>query len=215
MKKQLTIATFAAVSALAAAPLAHAADSPWYAGLGIGRSSLKLDTGDFSTTNLGAVSDSKKQTDTGGSVFGGYRFDKNWAAEVGYVDLGKATYTGYFPASASVSMKVTGWKLAGVGTLPLANSFSLYGRLGAMFGQVERSPFSLAPLDSTVKKRKTNAVWAAGVQYDFNKAVALRGEYEDYGSFGNPIVGTDPTAPVGMSGRVRASMWSANLVFSF
>ena len=69
------------------------------------------------------------------------------------------------------SVKEHGVFLDAVGTLPIANSWSLLGRLGLAQTKVE------TPLGDD---RGSGIKYGAGVQYDINKSVAVRGEWENY-----------------------------------
>ncbi|MES1163625.1 MAG: outer membrane beta-barrel protein, partial [Rhizobacter sp.] len=60
----------------------------------------------------------------------------------------------------------------GVGTLPLGNNFSLLGRVGAFRGKL-KSDFAGSDSGTSYKV-------GAGVQYDFDKNLGVRGEWERY-----------------------------------
>ena len=105
------------------------------------------------------------RTSTGGKIYGGYQFTPNFGLEAGYARLGK------FGTDAG-DVKGDGYYLDGVGTLPLGNNFSLLGRLGAFRGKLKSD---LAGSDSG-----TSYKVGAGVQYDFDKNLGLRGEWERY-----------------------------------
>jgi OOP family OmpA-OmpF porin len=102
---------------------------------------------------------------TGVKVYGGYSFTPNLALESGYVDLGKFnTSTGH--------VKGDGLFLDAVGTLPLADSFSALGRVGVFNGKLSS--------DADGSGSGTSYKFGAGLQYDINPNVALRGEWERY-----------------------------------
>ena len=102
----------------------------------------------------------------GGKLYGGYAFSPNFSLEGGYATLGKFT-------SSAGQVKGSGVYLDGVGTLPLGNNFSLLGRLGAFNGKLENTAVGTSD-------RGTNVKVGAGVQYDFDKNLGLRGEWERY-----------------------------------
>jgi len=67
-------------------------------------------------------------SDNGIHAFGGYRFNRYFAVELGVRDLGQ-----YSARSGSISVKdeFTATTIGAVGLLPLGDNFSLYGRVGA------------------------------------------------------------------------------------
>ena len=147
------VKTFVSVAALAAFA-AHAE------GLYIGGS---LGSTKYRGAEIGGLS-----TDTsnnGGKVYGGYAVTPNIGVELGYADLGKFT-------SAAGDVKGHGLYLDAVGTVPVSESFSVLGRLGAFNGK----------LTDTVNGNRsgTNLKAGLGVQWDFNKRTGVRAEWERY-----------------------------------
>jgi len=143
-----------------------------YIGLGAGESSTE-------------VSGGGDKRDTAYKLFAGYDFQKNWGVEGGYADLGKPRY----PQGEG---KESAWFLAGRGILPVSNQFNVFGKLGATRNK----------LDLNGDKSRTDLLAGVGAEYNFNKQVGLRLEYEDFGKFGD-----DST------GKPRANMWSLGLTF--
>ncbi len=115
----------------------YAADPYWYTGLGVGYSRVQFYPADFKA-GVAGVDESKKEFDAGFKGFLGYQINRNWAAEVSYVSVGKFQYK-YTDTTANVTQlddyKVTGWGFSALPTVPLTNNFSFYGRLGAFFSQ--------------------------------------------------------------------------------
>src|SRR5437016_4828755 len=113
MRSKATIAVFGlAAAALALPAAAQMSMSSGYVGGGIGQSKFKGDCGGCD------------KNDTSFRLFGGYQFTRNIAAELAYADLGKIKFTG------GGEVAVTAWDLSGVFSWPLANQFSVFGRLG-------------------------------------------------------------------------------------
>ncbi|WP_298830300.1 porin family protein [uncultured Piscinibacter sp.] len=113
--------------------------------------------------DIGGLSTDKSAT--GGKIYGGYGFTPNFGLEAGYATLGKFE-------SAAGSVKADGFFADAVGTLPLGNGFSALGRVGLFNGKLDSS---LAGDD-----RGTSYKVGAGLQYDFDPRLALRGEWERY-----------------------------------
>src|SRR5450759_2749828 len=83
--------------AVIASPFAVADDSGWYGGLNIGQSRAKIDDARITSNLLGAgfttTSINDDNHDTGYKLFGGYKFNRNFALEGGYFDLGRFGFT--------------------------------------------------------------------------------------------------------------------------
>jgi len=156
---------------LGAGGAAFAADSGAYVGGGVGYSDHKLSTDD------GSLSGGDRHKGSA-SVYGGYQFNPNLAVEGGYVDLGKATadHTTGGGTTQDYSSKLSAWQASVIGSVPVADKVSLYGRLGAARLQDKWSDGS-----SSGTAHKTKPLIGVGVKYDINEKVALRGEYTDYG----------------------------------
>ncbi|HEY0856155.1 MAG TPA: outer membrane beta-barrel protein [Albitalea sp.] len=145
----------ALISAAALAAFAAQAQGP-YVGGSLGQSRYKgPDIGGLPTD----------RSDTGGKIYGGYGITPNVGVELGYAELGKAD-------SDAGSVRGRGLFVDLVGTVPITDSFSAIGRVGAFNGKAKTS---LGNSDSS-----TNAKYGLGVQYDFTKQTGLRAEWERY-----------------------------------
>jgi len=160
LSKKLVLASAASLMALGAHAQSQGLQQPGpYIGGSIGNSRYQGD-------NIGGQSTDKSET--GGKVYGGYSFTPNFSLEGGYVDLGKFN-------SGAGDLKSNGVFVDAVGTFPIAQDFSLLGRVGAYNGKVERTLNGVS--DS---ERGTDIKYGAGVQYDLSKNTAIRGEWERY-----------------------------------
>jgi OOP family OmpA-OmpF porin len=143
-------------------------DSGWLVGASIGQSKIKLDC------PAGASCDN---TDTALRVFGGYDFNKNFGAELGYADLGKVTVSAL---GLSGDVKATAWDVMAVGRLPLAgDKFALYGKLGWYFADSKGSGSIGGGSESN-----NDFTYALGGQYNLNKNLGIRAEWQQYKSVG-------------------------------
>lgn len=114
----------------------------------------------------------KSDTDRGHNswkLYGGYQFSPTWGVELGYTDLGK--YRG---------ADVESWSLAGTLTVPLAERWTMLGKLGLARNNS----------DFTGAEKKSSTLAGVGVGYALNQNLGLRLEYEDYGKLANTGVGT-------------------------
>jgi OOP family OmpA-OmpF porin len=137
-------------------------------------------------------------------LYGGYEFNQNWGVEGGYANLGKMRNV-YNESGISVATAVKSYSLyvAGTGTLPLNDQFSLFGKLGLATNHVSVSATATAAGGSgsaTATDSKSGLMFGVGAAYAFTKNVALTMEYEDFGK---------------SSGDVKAQMWSLGVRFKF
>jgi OmpA-OmpF porin, OOP family len=141
-KKWLVAMLGAAAMSVSAGAVAQGALSGGYVGLDVGQAEI----GD--------------EDDTGFKIFGGYQFHRNIAAEVGYgllVDKG--------------GVEVTALEVVAVGMFPLANQFSIFGKLG------------LANVEVEIRGRsddKTELTYGIGAQYDFTRNLGARLQWQRY-----------------------------------
>ena len=184
--------------ALAIPTGASAQDSPWYIGGSIGQSRVKLDTGglssDLAAAGMANTGFSANETDTGFKLFGGYRFHPNFAVEGGYAELGKFSASGtvttfnfvpIVPLPTKVTIEVgQGLHLAVVGNVPLANQFSVFGRLGAYNLRTEMK-VTVAGISSSESARNTGVLLGLGAGYDFTGNVGMRVEWEKFNKVGD------------------------------
>lgn len=215
MNKKITrtiVATMAVVGLGAAAP----SYAQWYLGASIGKSDIKFDNAaqsdqflDLGFTNPRTVSDTK---DTGYRAFGGYQFHPYVAIEGGYVDLGRFGFrTDVSPTgSLSGSTRIDGFDLSVLGTVPLGERFGLFGRVGVYAAQTRTSYTGGGSIETliggdTQKKRSTKLVYGAGATFNFNRNLALRGEWSRYEKLGDVFTG----------GRTDANLYSLGIVYRF
>lgn len=166
-----------------------AADTGWYGGVNIGRSSANIDnaniTGNLLGSGFATTSISNDDSDTAYKLFGGYKFNKNFALEGGYFDLGRFGFAATTVPAGTLNgnIKLRGLNLDAVGILPINEKFSAFGRVGLNYAEAKDS-FSgsgaVNVLNSSPSKRDTNYKFGAGLQYDFTPALGMRAEAERY-----------------------------------
>jgi OOP family OmpA-OmpF porin len=185
----LTRLAFLTTLGMACAGVVHSQDaSYYYLGLSAGQSNSQIseDTTNTSLFGLGNASlQSHNQQDTAYKIFGGYQFNRNFSLEGGYFNLGKFTYNAL---SATVgplngTYEVEGLNLDAIGTLPLNDRFSIFGRIGAQYAYTHDTFNSIGLLPAGAinpSKYDTNLKLGLGLQYDFNPSVQMRAEVEHY-----------------------------------
>ena len=100
------------------------------------------------------------EDDTAFKLYGGYQFHRNIAAEIGYsrlLDKG--------------GVEATAIEVVAVGIFPVANQLSILGKLGFANIDVEVGGFS---------DDSTELTYGLGVQYDFNRNLGARAQWQRY-----------------------------------
>src|SRR5437016_7600454 len=152
-------------------------DTGWYAGITVGQGGEKdVDCAGFSCD----------KKDTAFRILGGYQINRNFAAELGYQDLGKVTLSA---PGVSFNIKANVWELVGVGAYPFANQFSGYGKLGAYHGESKASAAVAGFGSGSLKETNTDLTFGLGVQYDVSRELGVRGEWQRYKNIGGDNVG--------------------------
>jgi OOP family OmpA-OmpF porin len=116
-------------------------------------------------------------------AFGGYRFNKYVAAEIGYVDLGAASGSGTIggqPADFTVRNKA--WDATAVVTVPIANRLSALGRFGIFQTRTTLDTRIGAATDHSGSTNH-NYAYGAGLQYTLGK-LGVRAEWIRYDNAG-------------------------------
>lgn len=178
MKKLLLVAI------LSSTALAAQADEGSYMGVGLGYATQKI-------TSDNLVSGANQHTGKfGAKVYGGYQFNDNFALEAGYNYLNRDKID-WSSTSSSGHVKIQGhiFSLAATGILPLNETFSLFGKLGAAgyytkTESEETKKVLLIPVSHSQQESnqtKFAPVFGVGAEYKLNKASALRVEYENFG----------------------------------
>ena len=141
--------------------------------------------------------------DTAWKVYGGLEMNEFISMEVGYADLGTVKY------SAPTGTRDTqGVIMQLLGTYALNPSFTLLGRGGMNILNTEvNGKVAGTPTDNT---GDTDVVWSLGLggQYNFNKSVGLRVEWERYFEAGSSIYN-------GGTGEADIDLISAGVVYKF
>lgn len=175
--------------AVIASPFALADNSGWYGGINIGQSRARIDDARITSGVLGrgftTISITDDDRDTGYKLFGGYKFNKNFALEGGYFDLGRFGFTATTVPSGTLSgnIKLQGLNLDAVGILPIAEKFSAFGRIGLNYAEARDSftgSGAVTVLNPNPSKRDTNYKVGLGLQYDFTQSLGMRLEAERY-----------------------------------
>lgn len=201
--RSLTVASLGCLNGLCA--IAQIEGGTTYGGLAVGRATSSFNEQRMTNSLLGAgVTTTTLSSDTRGNafkLFGGYQFNRNVAVEAGYFNLGKFGFSGDTAPAGTVDgrLKVHGFNLDLVGTVPLTTNLSALARVGAQYART-RATFGATgaalPAGGSRKESDTNAKWGLGLQYAFSPSLLMRAEVERHriadtvGSHGNADVVT-------------------------
>jgi OOP family OmpA-OmpF porin len=175
-----------------------------YVGGGAGVTRAPMDTvGLIGTTD---------ERDTGWKLFAGYQFNRYAAIEAGYVDLGKASFTGTlaipippFPAgtAATLSQKSKAYTVSAVGSLPLGSSdFALIGRVGVAYAKAT-ADVALGGAVASVSDETTELTYGLGLRYDITRNIAVRAEWERFRVGGSNLGGKNDVDLFTLNGFYR------------
>ncbi len=188
-KRQLSVLALAALATLGSTTVSAQQVVGPYIGGNLGATRSDFENGDVNRylANRGFTvnSSSDDRSSTGGKLFGGYQFSPYFALEGGYFDLGKFDYrANTTPAgSLSVNNRIRGLNLDLVGTAPITDRFSVFGRVGAAYAQNRASFASTGAVPAytgNTRTNDTNLKVGIGLQYAITEALALRAELERY-----------------------------------
>ena len=124
-------------------------------------------------------------SDLGFKVFGGYQFNKYFALESGYYDLGDFGYTSFVvpPGTLHGVLGARGLNLDAVLQMPFTPKFSAFLRAGAAYSEVkgafEGTGF-VNVIQPNSESKETNYKFGAGLEYMFTHRFGMRLEAERY-----------------------------------
>lgn len=183
-----------------------------YGGIGAGKAKSSMDNYNF-TNRVGAgagIGLSNFNTDdkaTAYKAFLGYQFNRNWAVEGGYFDLGKFSDTAnYTPAGqVSQSTRFRGLNLDLVGNMPVTDRFMFLASVGTHYDRLKyESRNDLTGINqSYTDKQGLNYKYGIGAQYKLSPDFYVRAGAERY-HFKDSI-----------DSRNNVNMYSVNFVMPF
>lgn len=172
-----TIAWLTGAALLATAPIALAqGDERFYIGASAGAS----DIGGEMTTGL-ITSGATDGKDSGMKLFGGYRFGRNLALELAYVDLGTLSYSGDFLGAPVTGgrVKVSGFNTALVATHQATPQLGLFAKAGLYAWEAKASDLT-GGVPFSGKSDGADFSFGIGADYFFTKKVGARVEWEHF-----------------------------------
>ncbi|MES2885024.1 MAG: outer membrane beta-barrel protein [Pseudomonadota bacterium] len=193
MKTKTANSILAALAVVAISSPAHADDAGhltgWYGGLNLGQAQARIDderiANDLAAQGFAQTAIRKDTRDLGFKAFGGYQFNRHFALEGGYFDLGKFGFTAETqpPGTLEGEAKFRGVNLDAVGTLPLTDKFSAFGRAGVHYAETKASfkgSGAVLVADPDRSEKAVNYKVGVGLEYALTQQLGLRGELERY-----------------------------------
>lgn len=160
-------AALAALITIVLSPVTAFADSGFFVGGAVGSASLDEDFN-------GLAVDSNS---TSFRLVVGWRFNDHFAFEGGYHSFGdfeEQIDVGGVPTS--VLLEADGFTLGGVGSIPIGDRLSVFGRVGAFFwdGDADLNDVTVATPEDT------NLYLGAGAGYAFTEQFSVTGDWSRY-----------------------------------
>ena len=170
-----------------ASPCTAADDSAWYVGGNVGKSKASIDderiTSSLLSEGFSTMSLSDEKNGTGFKLFGGYKFNRFFAMEGGYFNLGKFGFTANTLPLGTLTgkLKVNGVNLDLVAMMPFTERFSAFARAGVIYAEAKDTftgSGAVTVVNPNPSKRAASYKFGAGLGFDFTRAFGMRVEAE-------------------------------------
>jgi OmpA-OmpF porin, OOP family len=187
-KARASFAIIGLVSALAFTGPASAQDAGFYLGGALGQSSFDVDC---------AGTTSCDDKDSSWKIFGGYQFNKHLAVEFGYADLGETTASVPGPPfNVNLALEATVWDLVAVGSLPIGDRFSIFGKIGLYRADTEINGTASGLPSVSESDSNTDLTYGVGARFDFARNLGVRLEWQRYQDVGGEFFGVTAESDV-------------------
>ena len=153
--------------------VAGTAAAQGYIGAGAGLTTVDI------CDDLGGPGISCDDEDTGLKIFGGFKFNPNFAVEASWVDLGEVSASSPL---GSASVEVDGFGVAAVGMIPINPQFSVLLKVGAYMWDASGGGLASGSSDDG-----TDVMFGAGVGWSFTNNFGVRAEWERFDIDGDDI----------------------------
>lgn len=211
--------------ALNYSPVLHAQTTGAYLGMGLARSKTNIDAMTIDTLPYSYVftgkpifftaSQDNATTNSGWSLYGGYRFNRYFAVEALYQPLGEYSRTGSnrglvdpsltqaagFGTRVSLTISDTdrlhlqGYGLTAVGSYPFANYMYLFGKAGLFYwnGKLDRSTtitnngIDIKTLITSETATGISPIYGIGLRIDLTRSLSVRGEWSHISGVGGGL----------------------------
>jgi OOP family OmpA-OmpF porin len=182
MSLRRNIAALIGIAALAASPTGFAQgmrdpDTGFYIGGSIGQSKVDFCGDAFPGANC-------DEKDTTWKVFAGYQINRNFALELGYIDLGEVSVS---DPTGRIGLAATAWEFVGIGSIPIADRFFFFGKIGLYRAETELNA-AAGTLVVNADESNTDLTFGLGLRYDFTRNLGVRLEWQRYSDVKGPSI---------------------------
>ncbi|MBU0689566.1 MAG: porin family protein [Gammaproteobacteria bacterium] len=150
--------------------------------------------GDYGTTSW--TNNSLFATPGNLTIAGGYNFTSQLSAEVGYTMFGDSTLT---IGANSATVKTSSFYAAAVGTFPITDQFSIFGKLGITSNKLDVS----SNYGYSASASNSGMMYGVGASYSLSEQTSLRAQYISFGDY------ESATSPL------KASIASFGMAYTF
>ena len=188
------------VAALFACEVAGAVEFGFYAGATSGVAVVDRPGGPSADALPGARSLTRGgERLTASTLYGGYRFSHGFAVEAARTSFGSGVTTEEDALREnSPAEYVSAWSVAGVGTLELTDTVSLFGKLGMTF-----SPDTTNSGFNTEAPARPGKVYGFGISYQASANLELRAQSERFTGLGQTPGGELQASALTFGARLR------------
>lgn len=137
-------------------------------------------------------------------VGGGYHYSPFLSVEANYTGMGSTTLTAGLLAATA---KNSALSVAAVGTYAIDDRFEVFGKLGLTRNTNKLSTLNGAASYNTTTTA-TGLMYGIGAQFNVNKQIGIRAQYENFGDF-------KYTNGAGNPWNVKTSLISLGAVYNF
>jgi hypothetical protein len=187
------------IASLVLSALPAQADSGFYTGLSNGVAVLATQGGQSLDSVPGARllgHDADRVTAT--TLYGGYRLSRAFAVEAGRTSFGSGVNIDDPVLYATPAEQLSAWSLAGVGSMELSDSFTIFAKLGVNF--VPDASYSSLGVDPPSRPGR---VYGFGVSYQVSGRLELRAQSERYTGLGQTANGALEANAVTLGARLK------------
>jgi OOP family OmpA-OmpF porin len=167
-KAKAALAILGLTSAIGFAGPAAAQDMGFYVGGAFGQ----VEYQDF-CEGISGPGISCDEKDTAWKILGGYQFNRNLAVELGYANLGEVSASGF---GVSATVEATAFDLVAVGSFPVVDKLSVYGKLGLFRADFE----GRSSVGATLDESENGFTFGIGLRYDVMRNLGVRAEWQRY-----------------------------------
>ncbi len=137
-------------------------------------------------------------------ISGGYHFSPMFAIEGGYAAIGDSTLNS---STGSATITNAAVQIAAIGTYPVSDTFDLFGKLGVSVNSLKASGTGSMSGLNVNHSTSWSSMIGIGVQYNVNRQLGIRAQYEKFGGF--------TMSNNNQSWTVRESLPSVGVVYKF